>query len=223
MAKYYSNKLSASKLKRCYDIASPRIKQYLDAEINYTLKNIQSSDVVLELGCGYGRVLKLLAQKAQNVYGIDISSESLDLAKEYLLGYNNIKLFQMNAKALDFKDKTFDVVVAIQNGISAFGIEPKVLIQEAMRVTKTGGLVLLSSYSSKIWKERLEWFIAQSKEGLLGEINFKKTKKGKIICKDGFVATTFSEKNFNELIKKLNLRANIEEIDESSLFCKILV
>ncbi len=218
---YYSEKLSANRLKHCYDIATPRIKQYLEAEIKYVSDNIKPTDVVLELGCGYGRVLAMLAKKSKVIYGIDSSKDSISLAKNFLENYSNIKLFHMNARSLLFDDNFFDVVVIIQNGISAFKINPRDLIKESLRVTKKGGTILLSSYSEKIWPDRLEWFILQSKEGLLGEIDFEKTKNGIIVCKDGFEATTYSKGDFTKLISELALNATIKEVDQSSIFCTI--
>lgn len=221
MREYYSKKLSANKLKRCYDIASPRIKQYLKAEINFVVEQIRSSDKVLELGCGYGRVLRELAKQASKVVGIDTSFESLELAKEFLLDYRNIELHQMNANSLSFKEETFDVVIAIQNGISAFKVEPEVLIREGLRIIKRNGKLILSSYSENFWEERLKWFIQQSEEELLGEIDFEKTGNGSIVCKDGFIATTFSKKDFQNLLQRMNLKGSIQEIDMSSIFCVI--
>ncbi len=221
MREYYSKKLSANKLKRCYDIASPRIKQYLKAEINFVLEQIRSTDKVLELGCGYGRVLKELAIKTSKVVGIDTSFESLELAKEFLQDSKNIELHQMNANSLSFKEEAFDVVIAIQNGISAFKVEPEVLLRESLRITKTNGKLILSSYSANFWEERLKWFIQQSEEDLLGEIDFEKTGKGSIVCKDGFIATTFSKKDFQNLLQRMNLKGAIQEIDMSSIFCVI--
>ncbi len=221
MSEYYSKKLSANKLKRCYDIASPRIKQYLKAEINFVVEQIRSSDKVLELGCGYGRVLRELAKQASKVVGIDTSFESLELAKEFLLDYRNIELHQMNANSLSFKEETFDVVIAIQNGISAFKVEPEVLLREGLRITKRNGKLILSSYSENFWEERLKWFIQQSEEELLGEIDFEKTGNGSIVCKDGFIATTFSKKDFQNLLQRMNLKGSIQEIDMSSIFCVI--
>ena len=221
MSEYYSKKLSATKLKRCYDIASPRIKQYLKAEINFVVEQIRSSDKVLELGCGYGRVLRELAKQASKVVGIDTSFESLELAKEFLLDYRNIELHQMNANSLSFKEETFDVVIAIQNGISAFKVEPEVLIREGLRIIKRNGKLILSSYSENFWEERLKWFIQQSEEELLGEIDFEKTGNGSIVCKDGFIATTFSKKDFQNLLQRMNLKGSIQEIDMSSIFCVI--
>ncbi|MFX0182117.1 MAG: class I SAM-dependent methyltransferase [Candidatus Hodarchaeota archaeon] len=221
---YYSEKLSALRLKRCYEIASPRIKQYLEAEIRYVLKNhIKPMDTVLELGCGYGRFLIRLAQVARKVCGIDISKDSLKLAEEFLSEYSNVELFEMNVKSLKFPDQMFDVVIAIQNGISAFHVNPHDLIRESLRVAKDGGKVLLSSYSEKIWEERLNWFLEQSKEGLLGEIDLKKSEKGIIVCKDGFKATTYTSQDFMKLSSELLLEATIEEVDNSSIFFIIQV
>lgn len=220
---YYAEKLHSSRLKECYDIAPLRIKQYLEEEIQFVLKYIKPSNVVLELGCGYGRVVRELTGKVKEVYGIDISEKNLNYAKKYLEGYRNIKLFQMNAKLLEFNDQMFDVTIAIQNSISSFGIKATKLIEESCRVTKNGGRVLLSSYSEKIWGDRLKWFYNQYEKGLIGEIDKDRTADGTIVCKDGFKATTFSREEFRNLVEEMNLEAEIEEVDNSSVFCVIKV
>jgi len=218
---YYSEKLSALHLKQCYEIANPRIQQYLEAEIQYVLRYIKPNDTVLELGCGYGRVLSRLAQKAKKVYGIDTSEESLRLARDIFSDIPNIELNKMNAKSLSFEDQMFDLVIAIQNSISAFKVDPQEVIKESLRVTKHGGKIILSSYSQNIWKARLEWFIQQSKEGLLGEIDLQNTKDGVIVCKDGFEATTFNLDDFIIITSDMKLKAITEEVDKSSIFCVI--
>jgi ubiquinone/menaquinone biosynthesis C-methylase UbiE len=218
---YYSKKLSANKLKRCYDVASQRIQQYLSEEISFVLQFVKPEMKVLELGCGYGRVLELLADHAKTVVGIDTSQESLDLANRYLGTKSNFELHNMNAEKLDFKNESFDLVIGIQNSISAFKVDPKKLIEESLRVTKKGGYILCSSYSENIWDARLEWFQRQSDEGLLGEIDYEKTGNGLIICKDGFKASTYSKEDFVDLMCKLQLKADIVEVDFSSIFCII--
>ena len=220
---YYSKKLSANKLKRCYDIASPRIQQYLDAEIKYVQSFLKQEHIVLELGCGYGRILKQIAGFSKEIYGIDTSKESLELASEYLKKFNNIKLMEMNVGNLEFAEGKFDLVFAIQNGISAFKIDPIKLVNECLKVTKKGGKILFSSYSERIWDARLEWFKQQAEEGLLGEIDMEKTGEGTIVCKDGFVATTYSRSEFLDLSQKIKRKSYIEEIDKSSIFWVITV
>lgn len=222
MSNYYIDKLSANKLKLCYDIAPPRVMQYLNAEVNHVLQKIKSNDMVLELGCGYGRILPQLAGKARTVIGIDNSFKSLSLGLDFLSDIPNCYLLDMNAVQLAFKDKTFDSVVCIQNGISAFHVDKKVLIHESIRVTKVGGIVMFSSYSDKFRDDRMEWFQIQSKAGLLGEIDTKKSHDGVIVCKDGFKATTVRVDDFLSLVEVLNVDVKIIEVDESSLFCEII-
>jgi len=223
MCEYYSQKLSAERLKLCYEIAPPRVKQYLEAEIEFVLGKIKSSDLILELGCGYGRVLKKLATKATTTIGIDTSQASLHLAQGMLNRIPSCYLIVMDAAELGFSGRQFDVVFCIQNGISAFKVDKRKLIKEAIHVTRSGGTVLFSSYSERFWKARLEWFRLQSEQGLIGEIDEEATGNGVIVCKDGFRATTISQDDFILLTSGLDVDPIITEVNGSSIFCEIQV
>ena len=223
MPNYYSKSLNSNKLKECYAIAPPRTKQFLEAEINYVLSEINEKDTVLDLGCGYGRVAVRLAEKAEKVTGIDISPDNIEMAKEYSVKYKNCEFYTMNALNLSFPDQIFDMVVCVQNGISAFHVDPLKLIKESIRVTRKGGIVLFSTYSDKFWNHRLEWFRKQADLGLIGEIDEDRTSEGIIICKDGFKAVTYSKQELLFLASNFNLEATVYEIDNSCVFCKILV
>ena len=222
MTGYYNDKLSAKRLKRCYEIAPPRVYQYLEAEENHVLEKVRPGDMVLELGCGYGRILPRLAQKAGRVIGIDNSIASLQLGKEIVGHMSNCHLLCMDAVQLAFRDRVFDCVVCIQNGISAFHVDQQDLVRESLRVTKPGGTVLFSSYSDGFWRDRFYWFQLQSEAGLVGEIDYEKSGDGVIVCKDGFTATTVRPRQFLSLTAGLNADTRIVEVDETSLFCEIV-
>jgi ubiquinone/menaquinone biosynthesis C-methylase UbiE len=219
---YYRKKLSANKLLRCYELATPRIKQYLNAEVQFVVSSLQSAGLVLELGCGYGRVMKEVSPFTSMIVGNDISKESLKLARSYIEGCQNYAVFLMDASQMSFRSRVFDAVFCIQNGISAFRVNKKRLIAESVRVTKDNGIVLFSSYSPKVWEARLEWFRRQSQFGLIGEIDEEKTRAGTIVCKDGFRATTVSSDVFVKLFAEFGLKASITEVDESSIFCRVI-
>jgi ubiquinone/menaquinone biosynthesis C-methylase UbiE len=221
MPDYYVEKLAGARLKKCYEIASARVKEYLKAEVDFVLDKIRPGDVVLDLGCGYGRVIPRLARKAGYVVGIDTSHCSLLLGKRLLRGVRNAALVEADAANLGFSENSFDTVIVIQNGISAFGVDHERLIQQSVSVAKPGGAVLLSTYSEKFWKQRLEWFERQAAAGLLGEIDYERTGRGVIVCKDGFKATTVRPQEFCGLAGRLNLECRLVEVDESSLFCVI--
>jgi len=220
---YYSQKLSAERLRLCYEIAPPRVKRYLEAEIEFVLERIRAPDMVLELGCGYGRVLQKLVGKAKTVVGIDTSHDSLRLASEMIRSGSSCYLFDMNAVELGFRDRQFDAVLCIQNGISAFRVNQRKLIKEAMRVTCHRGTVLFSSYSKRFWEDRLDWFRIQSDHGLIGEIDEDATGDGVIVCKDGFRASTIAPDDFVSLTTDFDIVPKITEVDGSSIFCEIRV
>ncbi|MDH3891493.1 MAG: class I SAM-dependent methyltransferase [candidate division Zixibacteria bacterium] len=223
MPGYYDEKLSADRLRRCYDMAPPRVVQYLKAEVEHVLGSIGSQSTVLELGCGYGRVLNRLAEKATHCLGIDTSRGSLSTARELLEQQSNLQLAQMDAVDTALATASFDVVVCIQNGISAFHVDQRALMQEAVRITRPGGVALFSTYAERFWEHRLEWFEVQAKAGLLGEIDHDATGDGVIVCKDGFRATTVSPDQFRVLTSGLDAGVKLYEVDESSLFCEIRV
>jgi len=222
MKGYYKKQLASSRLQQVYELATPRIRQYLKAELDYALNYIHPDDLVLDLGCGYGRQFPDLCKKAGFVVGIDSSAESLTPGRAYMQEISNYLLIEMNARKLLFPDESFDTVFCLQNGISAFHVDKHKLIRESIRVTKRGGTILFTSYSEKIWAERLKWFQLQSEAGLLGSIDYEKTGNGDIVCEDGFTATTINEEMFQDLIKGIpEIRASITEVDNSSIFCVV--
>jgi len=50
MKGYYRKKLAAERLQTCYEIAPPRVKEYLESEIDFVLERTAISQTVLELG-----------------------------------------------------------------------------------------------------------------------------------------------------------------------------
>ncbi len=223
MTNYYSKSLNANNLQKCYKLAPPRVAQFLEAEISFVLNKIQDNDNVLDLGCGYGRVTIRLLENAKKIVGIDISKDNIQLANEIVGNTKNCEFYTMDAAELEFDDNTFDKVICVQNGISAFKVNPVKLVEESIRVTKKGGTILFSSYSENFWDDRLQWFQIQAEHMLIGEIDYNLTKNGVICCKDGFKAITYSAEEFLELASNFNVKATIHEVDNSSIFCEMIV
>jgi len=223
MPGYYTEKLAAERLRTCYDLAPPRTRAYLEAEIEFVLRRTMPSMVALELGCGYGRVLERLLPAVQVAFGIDTSLPSLRMALEFMRGKPSLRLACMDAMYMGFRDRIFDLTLCVQNGICAFAVDQQQLFREALRVTRSGGLVLFSSYSAQFWQHRLQWLEIQSAHHLIGEIDHQATGNGVIVCKDGFRATTADRTTFEKLAAGLSVTPRITEADSSSLFCEIVV
>lgn len=63
---------------------------------------------VLDLGCGEGRLVRALAEKGLDAYGLDISQVAIDRANSYMPG----RFFCGSALELPFADQEFDTVVS---------------------------------------------------------------------------------------------------------------
>jgi phosphatidylethanolamine/phosphatidyl-N-methylethanolamine N-methyltransferase len=97
---------------------------------------------VLEVGIGSGLTLNYLPKKIAYT-GIDINQRMLNLAKEKTQRINLMEasLSVMDAKQLQFKSGTFDVVIAA-SVVTAVD-DPQKTIEEMIRVTKKSGFIAI--------------------------------------------------------------------------------
>lgn len=223
LSSYYETALSGIRLQQCYELATERVRQYLAAEIEFVLRRVHSTDRILELGCGYGRVLRELVNKALLAVGIDNCVDNIRMAREFVSRGNRCELAVMDAARLGFRDRQFDLVVCIQNTIGVLEVDPAVVVREGLRVARPGGTMLLSSYSDRFWDDRLEWFEIQVNHGLIGAIDRDASGGGTIVSCDGFAARRLTPEHFASLAESCDVDAEIVEIDESSVFCEIVV
>lgn len=105
-----------------------------------------SMQIVLELGCGTGRVTRHLRQvlpAGATLISSDVSPDMLAMAKEKLKGLD-IDWRIINAQELPFEDNSIDLVICcfaymfVENKYKAFA--------EARRVLKPGGMFLFSTW-----------------------------------------------------------------------------
>jgi ArsR family transcriptional regulator len=101
---------------------------------------------LLDIGCGQGRILKLLASRAHRAVGVDIDSDARKLARAelFLAGTPNTTLRQGDMDALPFDDAEFDTIILDDVLVNAK--DPAASLREAARLLSPGGqLMLLAS------------------------------------------------------------------------------
>lgn len=110
---------------------------------------------LLDVGCGQGRILKLLATRAHRVVGVDIDSDARRLARAELLlaGSPNCSLRHGNMYSLPFDNQEFDTIIL--DGVLGEAERPTDVITEALRLLKAGGRVLLLSTTGKRTAEQI--------------------------------------------------------------------
>lgn len=197
------------------------VKTYLDEEINFVRKKVSADDILFEIRAGYGRIMKELAPFVKFIYGIDIAKDTVVFGQKYLESVDNCHLSVADVYKLEDIENKYDVVLCMRNGLSTMKGDTEELITIAMRMLQNKGKAYFSTYSPKFWKQRLVWFEEQANKGLLGEINYEKTSNGVIVCKDGFMSTTYTIEALEKFGKNSGYAYYIEEVDESSLFLVI--
>jgi ubiquinone/menaquinone biosynthesis C-methylase UbiE len=127
---WYNNKHKIFKEKtwRPYE-AYPIFLNYLKAEEGKKL---------LDIGCGTGYLLKAAEEKGLIVYGIDISEEAVNIAKEIA----KKSIITVNeAENLKFKDNLFDYITCL--GSLEHFIDIEKAIKEILRVSKNDAVILI--------------------------------------------------------------------------------
>lgn len=114
--------------------------------------NLPAGARILEVGVGTGLSLAAYPSHA-DVTGIDLAAEMLAQAQEKVdqNDWKHIHLRQMDATRMDFPDEHFDYVMAFH--IVSVVPDPDLLVREMLRVTKTGGTIVIINHfrSEKKW------------------------------------------------------------------------
>ncbi len=106
-------------------------------------KNFFTGKSVVDVGCGNGRIGRLVAPLAEDYIGLDLS-DSVYAFPNYLEA-KNITLVQASGTNLPLKDNIGDV--AICWGVLHHMDKPMQGLDELIRVTKPGGMILIFIYS----------------------------------------------------------------------------
>lgn len=117
--------------------------------MEYVHRYAKKGDKILEVGAGTGRYSIALAKEGFDVTAVELVESNLDVLKKNSEGVANIEAYQGDALNLDrFKDGEFDVTLVFGPMYHLYE-KADVLkaIDEAMRVTKKGGIVLFAFLS----------------------------------------------------------------------------
>jgi ubiquinone/menaquinone biosynthesis C-methylase UbiE/DNA-binding transcriptional ArsR family regulator len=96
---------------------------------------------VLDIGCGTGRMMALLAPRAESVLGVDLSRRMLALARTRIAeqGLANCAVRQADMASLPLPDASFDLVLLCM--VLHYADDPATVLAEAARLVSPGGTV----------------------------------------------------------------------------------
>lgn len=101
---------------------------------------ICDTDVILEIGCGVGRVGAVLAPRCKEWIGADISSNMLGHASRRLDEFENVRFVELSGDGLrEIPDDSVDVVYSTVVFMHLYEWDRYTYVKEAMRVLRPGG------------------------------------------------------------------------------------
>lgn len=140
--KEYQKQLLVTKDDRPQNFLVQFIK-YLKKEKKFPINDLK----ILDLGCGTGRNANYLAEKGNQVVGVDIAANALKIGEERAqkLGLESaVKyLCQSIGAELPFADNDFDLILDITSSNSLNDFERGIYLKECQRVLRPGGFMIL--------------------------------------------------------------------------------
>jgi len=192
-----------------------KLREYLEKEDEFLIDRIRDNSVLLDVGSGEGRHLKLLSKKCKRLFGIDYSKTMADYSNQVLGGYNNVVILNEDIKNSAFPKSSFDFIICMFNTFGNMDLETQKIFLEKIRdLIKTYGTIYLSVYSDEAKETQIDFY------KIIGLI--VKSSDDDFVYTDSFISERFSKDKIKRLVERSGLKIkNIVELSDISLLIEI--
>ena len=154
---------------------------------------------VLDIGTGPGFFTIILEELGYtNITGIDVSEKMLEVAKENIQKYgkknSSIQLIQMDAQSLEFKPKSFDIIVS--RNLTWNLEKPQQAYSEWLRVLKPNGALFIFDAN---------WYAFLQNESLAKEFEAKRQQAIEEKLEDYWQGEGVDEEKMDWIVQQLPL------------------
>lgn len=121
------------------------------------LSGIQSNSTILDIGCGRGEILRICAANNIRAYGIDYSSDAVEIATNYISKHSTAKnlvtIRNMDCTKLDFPDNFFTHVFMLDIVEHLYPKDLEKTLYEVKRVLKNGGKLIIHTNPNRLYND----------------------------------------------------------------------
>lgn len=124
--------------------------------------NATKDQKLLDIGCGYGKYTQMFAERYGEVIGLDLSPESIELAKKKYAAANLTYIIADSTQKLPFEDESFDAVstrLSPHNLSEMFRILKPGSFALCMRVGETDSLDLRKQFGQEATVKKMQDYI----------------------------------------------------------------
>ncbi|MDA3855561.1 MAG: class I SAM-dependent methyltransferase [Candidatus Woesearchaeota archaeon] len=175
-------------------------------EIKTILETLDfENQIVLEIGCGDGRITKQIAPHAKKIYAIDNDEKEIEKAKN--LNIKNVRFKVDNGENPDFPKNFFDIVIY---SLSLHHLNAKESLNNILPLLRSNSMILVIEpyYHSKLGE--VYYQVAKDEEELIERTYYYLTATKNIILNDIIPYEIFHKyENFNEVIE--NIEKDLEQ------------
>lgn len=117
--------------------------------------------ITLEAGCGYGRFLDVVDKMGGEVVGFDLSTDSIELAQDFVGLRENVHLVQGDANNPPFRKEVFDRIYSI--GVLHHTPDTKAAFSSLVPFLKKGGDIAIWVYAPETVAAQNRWLPVTNK------------------------------------------------------------
>jgi len=132
----------------------------MEERIRLMLELMNEYDKILDIGCGNGRYTIKFAKHSKETIGIDLIKSRINYARSRK--FKNVKFEIMNALKTDFKEKTFDCIIAAD--LLEHVKNPNSLLKEVKRILRYNGDFIFSTPNGNRVTSLLRKFIGRERK-----------------------------------------------------------
>jgi len=184
-----------------------RLTAYLKEEENRIKQYCQDKNpgLVLEAGCGRGRIIDIVLPYCEQIRGVDYSPSMARFSTKKFRENPKVRIYQEDISQMHFPDSHFDLGILAFNTLGNTDTNKEKVLLELKRVIKPEADMLISVYSENSRDTQYETYKRLGLEILKEENN-------RIYTREGLASQRFSREDLEAWLQVCGLKGEIDSL-----------